>query len=320
MLEVVRRVTRNPRDNRAFAIVCDSLCDLPLPVFEAAGVVPLAQVVRVAGTDYRDCVDLDPSDFYVQISSTHGQVNTFAPSLDEYVATYNRLVAEGWNDVVSLHASSAMSDSFALAQEAASRVTGARVEVVDSCGTSGQLALVLACLVSARDGGCDTDEALARVREGALAARCLVVPAPDARPTLSKLRPKPGLLRRADSLRVRAMGARRLFAISDGGESREVMRATDLQRLAGSMARTMSSYSQVVGPLTYVEISAGVPRLLSIIEKPLDTNEFVSDRAAVLNTNPCTTCQLGIGAVGIAYMPSSLLSAREASGILCMQD
>ncbi len=313
-------MTRHHGDNRGFAIVCDSLCDLPLPVFEAAGVVPLAQVVRIAGVDYRDCIDLDPSDFYVQISSTHGQVNTFAPSIDEYVDTYRRLAGEGWRDIVSLHASSAMSDSFALAVEAAGQVDDARIEVVDSCGSSGQLALVLACLVAARDGGCDIDEALARVREAAAAARCLIVPAPDARPTLSARSPKPGLLRRADSLRVRAMGARRLFAISDGGESREIMRATDLQRLAGNMARTMSSYSQAVGPLTYVEISAGVPRLLGIIEKPLDTNEFVSDCAAVLNTNPCTTCQLGIGAVGIAYVPSSLLPARKAYGILCTQD
>ena len=100
------------------------------------------------------------------------------------------------------------------------------------------------------------------------------------------------------------------------GRAIELFRSPDLSRLAGGMARKMSAYAHEVGPLTYVEINAGVPRSLAIVEKPLVTNEFESTRAAILDTNPSTTNQLGLGAVGIAFVASSLLSPGEAAAHL----
>lgn len=301
---------------KGFAIVCDSACDLPLSNLERAGVALVPLVVRVAGHSYRDCIDLNPIDFFVQLSSTKGQVTTFTPAVEEFEGVYRSLVDRGYTDIVSLHASSHIRDAYDLAVKAAHRVREANVHVVDTKCVSGQMALVLARLVLDRDAGMSTEAAVESAVRVAEAARALIIPAPDASPTLVGTRHRRGLLGRADSLRVRALGVRRCFSIGDDGVAVEQFRSTDIRLLAGNMARSMSSYSQVVGPLTYVEINAGVPRLLSTIEKPLDTNEFEATRAAILNTNPTTTALLGVGAVGLAYVPHSLLPAEGAARIL----
>ena len=100
------------------------------------------------------------------------------------------------------------------------------------------------------------------------------------------------------------------------GETLRFSSSTDVNDLAANLARKMSLTAHELGDLVYVEVCAGMPRFLTLIEKPLDTNEFEAKRAAILNTNPTTTALLGVGAVGLAYVPQSLLPAEEAAGIL----
>ncbi|WP_077598604.1 DegV family protein [Olsenella urininfantis] len=300
-----------------FAIVCDSGCDLPLDNLEAAGVAMVPLVVRTAGKEHRDCIDLEPNDFFVRFSAIKGQVDSFAPSQDAFLEVYQRLADEGHEEIISLHVSSLARDAYDIARAAADKVEGARVHVVDSRCVSSQMALVLARLVSDRDNGVCVAAALKRIGEASLAARILVIPAPDAKPRLrGYTKARSGVLGRVDSLRARAIGVRRVFCIDDDGAAQELYRSTELHVLAGRMARSMSWYARKVGPLTYVELTAGAPRLLPTLEKPLDTNEFESTRAAVISTNPSTTTQLGIGAVGIAYVPSSLVTPLEAARLM----
>jgi hypothetical protein len=60
-----------------------------------------------------------------------------------------------------------------------------------------------------------------------------------------------------------------------------------------------------------VEISAGMPRELAALEKPLDTNEFLSSRMAVANACPSIVSHVGLGAMGIAFAPVSCLAASD---------
>ena len=287
-----------PRPN--FAIVCDSACDLSLSLLERAGVALVPLVVRIGDRAYRDCIDLNAADYFVSYSTAKGQINTFSPTEQDFVNVYEALVMQGYTEIVSVHVSSQMRDAYQIAVSAARKVGGARIQVMDTKGTSAKCALVLARLVCDRDFGRDVDEAVARAVKVAESARMLLVPAHDAKPARGVGHNRGGILGYA----------------GPDGRAIELFRSPDLSRLAGGMARKMSAYAHEVGPLTYVEINAGVPRSLAIVEKPLVTNEFESTRAAILDTNPSTTNQLGLGAVGIAFVASSLLSPGEAAAHL----
>ena len=223
---------------------------------------------------------------------------------------------QGYTEIVSVHVSSQMRDAYQIAVSAARKVGGARIQVMDTKGTSAKCALVLARLVCDRDFGRDVDEAVARAVKVAESARMLLVPAHDAKPARGVGHNRGGILGYAGQLQRRALGVRSVLEVGADGRAIELFRSPDLSRLAGGMARKMSAYAHEVGPLTYVEINAGVPRSLAIVEKPLVTNEFESTRAAILDTNPSTTNQLGLGAVGIAFVASSLLSPGEAAAHL----
>ena len=311
-------MTGAPNNSAArFAIVCDSGCDLSAESLAAAGIAVVPMIVRNAGRELRDLMDVSAAGFLRDLPTMRGQLDSYAPSEKVFARTYEVLVSTGAREIVSIHTSAAMSDAYDIALRAARGVTGATVRVVDSTCCSAQLALVLARLVADRDAGMTADEALPRAMRAARAARLMVIPAPDARPR-ARVRTafRGGVRARADSLRVRAVGARRAFRMAGDGVAEEAFRSTQLPRLAGYIAREMSAYAQEVGPLTYLELAVGAPRVMAALEKPLDTNEFESVGAGVLQAAPSTAVQIGVGAAGIAYVPASSVSPDEVRGLV----
>lgn len=300
-----------------FAIVCDSGCDLSAESLAAAGITVIPMVVRNAGRELRDLMDMSATDFLKSLPMMRGQLDSYAPCERVFSRTYEVLASTGVREIVSIHASAALSDAYDIALRAAISVTDATVHVADSKCCSAQLALVLARLVADRDAGMPAGEALSRAMRAARASRLMVVPAPDARPRSRVRAVLRGSFRaRADFLRVRAVGARRVFRMGRDGVAVEAFRSTQLARLAGSIAREMSAYAQEMGPLTHLELTVGAPRVIAALEKPLDTNEFESVGAGMLEAAPSTAVQIGVGAAGIAYAPASSVSPDEVRSLV----
>ena len=209
-----------------------------------------------------------------------------------------------------------MRDVCEVARSAVSKVQGARVTVIDTHAASAEYALVFARLVLDRNAGMDSYEAVERAQALSAASRMLMVPTADANPSNGIGHKRGGILGHMSQLQRRALGVRGLVKITPDGQAEEITTSSDTARLAGVLARTLSRYSAKVGPITYVEVYSGDPRVLQKLEKPLDTNEFESACATRLRANPSTCAQIGVGAVGIAYAPASLITAEEASSIL----
>lgn len=307
-----------------FALVCDSACDIPMQRLEDAGVACVPLVVKMGTQIMRDGYGLGAQEYYNLYPMLKGKVGTLSPEVADFITVYKKLIAQGANYIISCHVSTDMRDAARIAQEAASKVMTehpeVKIKVLDSHATSAQLALILCRLIADRDEGVAPKEAYARAWRVAEASRFLVVPSRSVKMSYGLGHKSKGILGQVSTLGHRARGTYSLVCfqgIVDGKvEVKELTRAVTLSRLAGIAARTMSLYSHEVGPLTCIEVVAGKPGNLAIMEKPLDTNEFESECAAVLNTNPTTTNQLGLGAVGIAYVPSSLLSVHEVSHCL----
>ncbi len=106
-------------------------------------------------------------------------------------------------------------------------------------------------------------------------------------------------------------GTRFLECLDEDGALSTVTGAQDLSEACARLARTMSKEAQHLGHLVYVEMHAGTPHALSFIEKPLDTNEFSSQCAGIVEASPTISCYAGAGSIGIAYVPEDVLYNLE---------
>ncbi len=132
-------------------IVTDSTADLPTDVAEQLGieVVPLA--ILIGKEILRDGVDIKSSEIPALLGKGKGRApETLPPSRGDFLAAYKTILSR--SDVVSLHISSRLSNTFEHARAAAAEVTESlrhesgeatrRIEVVDSGHVSGGLMLL----------------------------------------------------------------------------------------------------------------------------------------------------------------------------------
>ncbi len=135
------------------AVVTDSTCDLPHSLVEEIGlrVVPLSVAfgdeVLVAG------VTLQTEEFYRRLTESSVMPTTSQPAPVWFDEAFADCVDEGYEAVVALHCSAALSGTVAVARERA-RHTPLMVEVVDSRLIGGSLGLAaLAAHRAAVSGG-----------------------------------------------------------------------------------------------------------------------------------------------------------------------
>jgi DegV family protein with EDD domain len=117
-------------------------------------------------TDYGD----DYSDFYAALEAAATVATTSPPTVEDFVAVYEPLLADG-RDVVSIHISAGLSETCASAELAARQLSdhgkgGERVTVLDSAAAGGQLGLVAMAAAHAARRGSD-GAAVAEVTKGA---------------------------------------------------------------------------------------------------------------------------------------------------------
>jgi DegV family protein with EDD domain len=286
-----------------FAIVTDSTCDLARDWLEGHDVAFVGQHVRMGAVELRDLVDVSSEDFYVRLALSKEDPLPFCPSAGEFMAVYEELAGAGFERVVSVHPSQGVSGTVGSARAAARSVKhDVRVDVIDTGLASAGLAIVVDALRDARDSGATADEGIARA-QGVAAATCLCL-VPRA-----PLSVRSGTLRRSAGILSRMLGTTPLVRLDARGLVEEA-RTADVADLTGRIARLMSRYAGQVGPLEYVEVNAGMPRNLRLVEKPLVTNEFDSRRAGILNASPSVVSTAGLGSVGIAFVPKAVHTPR----------
>ncbi|PYE54928.1 DegV family protein [Deinococcus yavapaiensis] len=145
------------------AIVTDSTCDLGLAQLSQLGVTVIPLRVHLGGKQWLDWEELDPDSLYTQMKS--GAVATTSPPpVAEFAAVYRRLLAV-YDEVVSLHLSSKVSETYAHARDAVETLDlHSRVQVVDSglaTAPLGELVLAAARLAAS---GARSIEVLAELR------------------------------------------------------------------------------------------------------------------------------------------------------------
>jgi DegV family protein with EDD domain len=154
------------------AVVTDTTHYLPRATVAELGVGEVSLYVNAGASQEREADIVDLGAFYDGLRAAATLPTTSQPSIGDFLAVYEPLVAAG-RDVVSIHISGGISGTVEAARQAAAEVgsSGGRIEVIDSklaCGALGMV--VLAASAVARAGG-DVDAVAARAREAIDATR-----------------------------------------------------------------------------------------------------------------------------------------------------
>ncbi|MHB1501335.1 MAG: DegV family protein [Candidatus Dormibacteria bacterium] len=134
-------------------VVTDSTCDLPEAVRQQSGIVTVPLRLHFADEVFRDRVDLDDSEFVRRLVQGKLPPSTSQPPPGDFEAVYRQLLADGADEIVSVHIASALSGTVSSANIAAQAVDSQRIHVVDSRTVSlGTGFLVLEAVARAEAG------------------------------------------------------------------------------------------------------------------------------------------------------------------------
>ena len=159
-------MVRQPDVAPDVAIVVDSSSCLPPGLASKWNITVVPHELIIGGRSFRDGVDIQPGDFYQVLRRGEAVPTTAAPRPQEFLEAFSTAGKDGRNILcLTLSASFSVTYRSALAavEQANGRLTGSRVEVIDSRAAAGASGLIaLAAARWAREGH-DLDQVAARV-------------------------------------------------------------------------------------------------------------------------------------------------------------
>ena len=148
----------------AVGVVTDSSCDLPAATLLRLGVAAAPLLVTVKGTVYRER-DLDAFQLYGWMRERGVLPQTSPPEVGDFVSIYERYL-RAYDEVVSVHLSSALSGTLSRAREAAAHLGAEdRIHFVDSGSASAGLAEVVMAASAAASAGAPGDAVVGAAEE-----------------------------------------------------------------------------------------------------------------------------------------------------------
>ncbi len=129
-------------------VVTDSTCYLPKTLLSDVGVGVVSLYYGFGEDGLRREGALDSfNPFYRELVDADDVAHTSPPSVEDFVAVYEPLLAAG-GDIVSIHISSGLSETCTNARRAAAELAepdadGERIDVIDSAAAAGPLGLIV---------------------------------------------------------------------------------------------------------------------------------------------------------------------------------
>ena len=143
------------------AIVADTTSYLPAELTQRHGVQLVSLYVGIDGRQERESEITDYDDFYERLRASKEAVTTSQPSVGDFIAVYEPLLADG-REIVSVHISAGISGTLEAAKQAIERLTrdgkgGERIRTVDSRSAAGGTGMVLLAAMIAASGGANPE-------------------------------------------------------------------------------------------------------------------------------------------------------------------
>jgi DegV family protein with EDD domain len=150
------------------AVVADTTSYLPPELIEEHNIHLVSLYVGIEGDQDRESDVGDLRGFYERLRASDQTVTTSQPSVGDFIAVYEPLLAGG-HEIVSIHLSSGISGTYESAMQARERLTaegrgGERIVVCDSRTGCGGMGLMILAAANAAELGANATEANERAR------------------------------------------------------------------------------------------------------------------------------------------------------------
>lgn len=151
------------------AVVCDTTAYLPTDLVAARDIKTISLYVSVDGEQERESEISDFDEFYERLRASESGATTSQPSVGDFLAVYEPLLAEG-REVVSIHISAGISGTFEAAGQARERLIeedrgGERLHLLDSRSAAGGMGLCALGAATAAAAGADAQRTIAQAEE-----------------------------------------------------------------------------------------------------------------------------------------------------------
>jgi DegV family protein with EDD domain len=148
------------------AVVADTTSYLPPELIEQHDIHLVSLYVGIEGEQDRESDIDDLEGFYERLRVSDQTVTTSQPSVGDFIAVYEPLLAQD-REIVSIHLSSGISGTYESAMQARERLTaegkgGERIVVCDSRTGCGGMGLMILAAANATEKGAKAAEAKAR--------------------------------------------------------------------------------------------------------------------------------------------------------------
>ena len=135
-------------------IVTDSTSDLPNYLIEQHELEVIPTLLILDGKEYADGPGISRDDFYKRLPSLRTPPTTAAPSIGEFAARYDSLLARGCDHILSIHAAGQLTTIVNSARQAAQEFPD-KITVIDSLSLSLGLGFQAIAAAEAAEDGLD---------------------------------------------------------------------------------------------------------------------------------------------------------------------
>jgi DegV family protein with EDD domain len=275
-------------------IVTDSTAYLPEGFAERHGIRVVPLHVAVDGRSKLDGVDFGPAELATALGE-HRRLTTSRPTPGELAEVYRSVLAEGADEIVSVHLSRELSGTWEAARLAAEEVDPTRIRVVDSRSTGMGLGFAALAACAAGDDGARAEAAAV-----AAAARTKMFFCVE---TLDHLR-RGGRIGAAAALVGTALAVKPLLHVDDGRivplekvrtMSRAIGRLVDLASAAAGSGRVGLAVHHLAAPDRAAELATRLDERV-----PGSTGCLISEVGAVIGAHT------GPGVLGVVVLPGGV--------------
>jgi len=112
-------------------VLTDSIADIPPAIRQELDITSIPCIVRFGNQEYRDRVDIFPSEFYRRLIASPVLPQTSQPAVGVFEEAYQKL-AEQTDEIIAIHPVGALSGIYNTSCLAAQSVTKAKILVIDS--------------------------------------------------------------------------------------------------------------------------------------------------------------------------------------------